>query len=185
MVFQQSWRSSQRCWALVGCFAFTLQSNSSQTISVGFRLSDCGGQVISITLFHGQIALTKPRRVFGAIVLLKNKWWSHQAQSRWYGMSLQNVPLILNKSPKCHPQIRSPFLGPTKTWWVEPKIANLGSSDQCSDFHCTNVHSLCFLDQAFLFLLLFFLSSGFFAFNHEGLIHTVSSQLLMLWYFLP
>ena len=28
---QQSWRSPQQCWALVGCFAFTLQSNSSQT----------------------------------------------------------------------------------------------------------------------------------------------------------
>ena len=46
MLFQQSWRSSHICWALVGCFSFTLQSNSFQTISIGLRLADCGGQVI-------------------------------------------------------------------------------------------------------------------------------------------
>ena len=46
IIFQQSWRSSHICWALVGCFSFTLQSNSSQTISIGRRLGDCGGQVI-------------------------------------------------------------------------------------------------------------------------------------------
>ena len=46
MLFQQSWRSSHICWALVGCFSFTLRSNSSQTISIGLRSGDCGGQVI-------------------------------------------------------------------------------------------------------------------------------------------
>ena len=46
MLFQQSWRSSHICWALVGSFSFTLRSNSSQTISIGLRLGDCGGQVI-------------------------------------------------------------------------------------------------------------------------------------------
>jgi hypothetical protein len=34
------------CWALVGCFSFTLQSNSSQTISIELRSDDCGCQVI-------------------------------------------------------------------------------------------------------------------------------------------
>jgi hypothetical protein len=46
MLFQQSWRSSHISWALVGCFFFTLRSNSSQTISIGLRSGDCGGQVI-------------------------------------------------------------------------------------------------------------------------------------------
>ena len=44
--FQQSWRSSHICWAIVGCFSFTPWSNSSRTISIGLRLGDCGGQVI-------------------------------------------------------------------------------------------------------------------------------------------
>ena len=35
MLFQQSWRSSHICWALVGCFSFTLRSNSFKTISIG------------------------------------------------------------------------------------------------------------------------------------------------------
>ena len=46
MLLQQSWRSSHICWALVGCFSFTLRSNSSQTISIGLWLGDYGGQVI-------------------------------------------------------------------------------------------------------------------------------------------
>ena len=46
MLFQQSWSSSHICWALVGCFSFTLQFNSSQNISIGLRSGDCGGQVI-------------------------------------------------------------------------------------------------------------------------------------------
>lgn len=46
LISNQSWRSSQGCWALVGCFAFTFWSNLSQTISIGLRLGDCRGQVI-------------------------------------------------------------------------------------------------------------------------------------------
>jgi hypothetical protein len=46
MLFQQSWRSSHICWALVGCFSFTLRFNTSQTISNGLRSGDFGGQVI-------------------------------------------------------------------------------------------------------------------------------------------
>ena len=46
---------------------------------------------------------------------------------------------------------------------VEPKISNLDSSDQSTDFHWSNVHSLCFLAQTKLFCLLLFLSSGFLA----------------------
>ena len=47
MLFQLSLlRSSHICWALVGCFSFNLRSNSAQTISIGLRSGDCGGQVI-------------------------------------------------------------------------------------------------------------------------------------------
>ena len=49
------------------------------------------------------------------------------------------------------------------SWRLEPKISNLDSSDQSTDFHWFNVHSLCFLAQASLFFLLFFLSCGFLA----------------------
>ena len=124
MVFQQSWRSTQRCWALVGCFFFTLRSNSSQTISVGFRLGDCGGQVIwrrqhSITLILGPIVL-----------------WGHCPVEK---------------------QIMIPLSANQMGWG-----SNLDSSDQSTDFHWSNIHSLCFLAQAFFFFL-FFLSSGFFA----------------------
>ena len=47
-----SWRSSHISWALVGCFSFTLQSNSTQTISIGLRLGDCGGQGSSDAALH-------------------------------------------------------------------------------------------------------------------------------------
>ncbi|MEQ2305450.1 hypothetical protein AMECASPLE_037944 [Ameca splendens] len=75
------------------------------------------------------------------------------------------MPSILNKSPTVSPakhphtitppppcftvetrhveSIRSPLLRRTKTQWLEPKISNLDSSDQSTDFHWSNVHSLC------------------------------------------
>ena len=59
--------------------------------------------------------------------------------------------------------IRSPTLCLTKTQWFEPKISNLVSSDQKTDFHWSNVHCLCFSAQACLFLLLVSFSSGFLA----------------------
>ena len=43
------------------------------------------------------------------------------------------------------------------------KIKKLDSSDQKTDFHRCNVHCLCFLAQASLFLLLVSFVSGFFA----------------------
>jgi hypothetical protein len=44
--FSNSLEGVPTCWALVGCFSFTLRSNSSQTIAIGLRSGDCGGQVI-------------------------------------------------------------------------------------------------------------------------------------------
>ena len=47
-------------------------------------------------------------------------------------------------------RLHSPFLRRIKTRQVEPKISNLDKSDQSTDFHWSNVHSLCFLAQTHL-----------------------------------
>ena len=68
MIFQQSWRSSHICWALVGCFFFTLWSYSSQTISIGLRSGDCGGQVIccsTLSLSFLVIHCPAEKHIFG------------------------------------------------------------------------------------------------------------------------
>ena len=160
MVFQRSWRSSQRCWALVCCFAFTLWSNSSQTISVRFGLSDCGGQVTKC-------------KADGMACRCRMLWSPCWFSVHWILSHQQNIP---TPPPSCftvgtmHVEtICSPFLLATETWWVEPKISNLDTSDQISDFHWPDVHSLCFLAQTplfFFFFFLFFFSSGFFAATH-------------------
>jgi hypothetical protein len=59
--------------------------------------------------------------------------------------------------------ICSPTLLLTKTQWLELKIKHVDSSDKLTYFHQSNVHCLCFLAQAGLFLLLVSFSSGFFA----------------------
>ena len=84
-------------------------------------------------------------------------------------MSLQNAVVAVHNitpPPPCftvwttHVEtIRSPFVHFTKTQRLEPKISNLDSSDQSTDFYWFNVHSLCFLAQSSLFFLLVFLSS--------------------------
>ena len=59
MFFQQSWRSSQICWALVGCFSFTLRSNSSQTISIGLRSGDFGDQISTSLMSIARVSWPK------------------------------------------------------------------------------------------------------------------------------
>ena len=66
----------------------------------------------------------------------------------------------------------------TKTRRFEPKISNLDSSDQRTDFHRSNVHCSCFLAQASHFFLLVVVSLQ--QIDHEVLIHAVSSEQLML-----
>ena len=67
MLFQQSWRSSHICWALVGCFSFTLRSNSSQTISIGLRSGDCGGQVIWCSTHHSPSCSNSPNTAWRCV----------------------------------------------------------------------------------------------------------------------
>ena len=59
--------------------------------------------------------------------------------------------------------IHSPTLPLTKTRRLEPKLSNLDSTDQRTDFHRSNVHCLCFLAHASFFFLLVSFSNGFFA----------------------
>ena len=117
-----------------------------------------------------------------------------------------SVPWIRNKSlsPAKHPHtitppppcftvgtthaeiIRSPTPRLTKTPWLEPKISNLNSSDQRTDFHTSNVHCSCFLAQASLFFLLASFSSGFFAeiwpwrTDSRSLLWTVDVEMCLL-----
>lgn len=107
MVLQQYWRKLQRWWALVGPFAFNLQSIWSQTILVGFRSGDCGGQVIwRITLSRSNSHYTArrwllslscwkindltKRKLAGMACRCKMLWWPC-----WF-----SVPSILNKWSK-------------------------------------------------------------------------------------
>ena len=111
MLFQQSWRSSHICWVLVRCFSFTLRSNSSQSVSIGLRSGDRGGQVIwcSTPLFLGQIALTQPGGVLGHCPVEKQMIVPLSAyQMGWHIAADCCVPWILNKSLTVSPEKHLP-----------------------------------------------------------------------------
>ena len=69
---------------------------------------------------------------------------------------------VTSKAPPHH-YTSSSMLHSGKTQRLEPKISDLDSSDQSTDFHRSNVRCSCFLAQASLFLLLVSFNSGFFA----------------------
>jgi hypothetical protein len=169
MLFQQSWKSSHICWALVGSFSFTLWSNSSQTISI--RLTSGHLMQHSITLLD-QKALTQPGVMLGHCPVEKQMMVPLSVQTRWDGVSLQidvvTVPWILNKSvsPAKHPHtitslppcvtvgtkhaeiIRSPTLSQRHLSWNQKSQIRTYQTD----FHKSNVHCSCFLTQASLLL---------------------------------
>jgi hypothetical protein len=110
MIFRQSWRSSHICWALVGCFSFTLRSNSSQTISSGWLLRPGHLMQHSITLLLGQIALTQPGCVLGhspvekqIILPLSANQMGWCIAAEFCGSHAGCVPWILNKSQTLSP----------------------------------------------------------------------------------
>ena len=72
----------------------------------------------------------------------------------FFAVSPAKHPYNITLPPPCftvgitHAEIiSSPILHLTKTRWLEPKIANLDSSDQRTDFHRSNVHCSSFLAQ--------------------------------------
>ena len=114
--------------------------------------------------------------LFGVIVLLNNS--------------------VTSKAPPHHDTSSSMLHGRNLTWGNHPltfsashKDKAVGNkilgSDKSTDFHWSNVHSLCFLDEAIL-LLLFFLSSGLFAAirpwrpNSRSLLWTVDVEMCLL-----
>jgi hypothetical protein len=161
----------------------------------------------SITLLLGQIALTQLGGVFGYCPVEKQMIVPLSANQIGWRMAAEcwlSVPWILNKSQTVSPAmhadtitppppcftvgnthveiIRSPTLCLTKTRRLDPKISNLDSSDQRTDFHWSNIHCLCFFGPCKSLLLVVY----FLQIDHEGLIHTVlwtfeMCLLLELW----
>lgn len=125
-----------------------LGSTSSQTISTGLRLSDCGGQVMwhwhSISLLLGQIVpCTSWKCVWGHCPDDPSQHKPDGTACRCCGNHASSVRLHLRKN----------------TQWVEPKISNWPWSELSRDFHRSNFCFSCFLGQINLLSLL--LGSGF------------------------
>ena len=82
--------------------------------------------------------------------------------------------------------IRLPSLRFTKTLRLEQKISNLGSSNQRTDFHRSNVHRSCFLVLANPVFLLVSFGSGFFVTirpwrpDSHSLLWTVDVEMCLL-----
>ena len=126
MLFQQSLNCSHICWALVGCFSFTLWSNSSQTILIRLRSGACRGQVIwcstpSLSFFLKYSSPYKAWRFVGSLYCwktndsptkLKLAGMVYCCRMLWKPCCL-SVPWILKKSqtvsPAKHPQIITPL----------------------------------------------------------------------------
>lgn len=114
------------CWVLFpevlriffGCFSFTLQSHSSQTISAGLRSEDCGGRAIWRSAPSLCFLVKQPLRCLKACLGSLSCWKTNHGPTKHKpdGMARHrriarrfSVPWILNESsaasPRKHPLI--------------------------------------------------------------------------------
>lgn len=152
-----------------------LRSISLQTISVGFRSGGCGGRVFWGNTPHSPSLINRPHMINRPHTAWRC-YWGHWKMNtgpakhtpdrlayRCCGCHDASVCL------QCHQQSTAALDGLichlfciTQTQQVDPKISNLGSSTQSTDFHWFHVHFLCVLEKTILFCLLLFLSCVFF-----------------------
>ena len=119
MMFQQSWRSSHICWALLGCFSFALRSNSSQ---LGWGRVIVEARSSYAELHHSTFWSNSPYTAWRCVGSLS--YWKtndRHIQRKQDGMAFccrmllpcwLSVPWILNKSqilsPTKHPKTITP-----------------------------------------------------------------------------
>ena len=163
------------CWLLFLQSAVQLISNHLNWVEVGWLWRPGHLMPYSITLLLGQIALTQPGGVLGYCPVEKQMIGPLSANQMGWRIAAeccgshaghqQSTPTpshLLCHASRWEPHMqRSSVHLITKTRWLEPKISNLDSSDQRTDFHQSNVHCSCFLAQASLFFLLMSFTHGF------------------------
>ena len=133
-----------KCVALVGCFAFTLLSSSSQTSLMGFKSGVLLQNAVVALLVQGashsvQVADS------GSSITTPDHHASSSMFDSW-NHTLRNRPFAYSRR--------------TKTLRDEPKISNYDSSVH-KTFQFSVVHWQCFMAQTSLFLLFCHLSNGF------------------------
>ena len=190
MLFQQSWRSSHICWALVGCFYFTRPTHPKPS-QLGLGRVTVKARVSDAALHHSPSWSNIPYTAWRCVASLscwktndsptkcKPDLMAYHCRMMWLPFWL-SMPWILNNAEI----ILSPTLRLTKTS-QRPKISNLDSSES-TDFHWSNVHCSCFLAQASLFFLLVSFSRDFFAAirpwrpDSHNLLWTVDVEICLL-----
>ena len=117
--------SSHKCVALVGCFAFTLLSSSSQTISMGFKSGDCAGHSMIWSLPSCSSLLRSfwhsLEVCFGSLSCCRMNPWPTRRRPE-YCMALQNAVVALLVQGASH----------------SVQVADSGSSERAPDHHASS-----------------------------------------------